>query len=240
MIIVDKLSEKAIEFATSVILKTVKDKNKSDLWKCSIKKACKVTEGIDEYISDYIFNSSSVRRHFMWLISNKPLVDVYRSFILTIAVELCEFNVEKTYAVSLGMAILDNWFELNEIECCELRNSIAGDEIVEIVNNRERLFKEYFMMYNDPLAKDIIRVYYPMNGENWIRWDKTYSLDIKVNLSKGTEYGFCRTGFSYTRIKSDESEKILQVAYIDEDREIFRFEQVDMCSIDKKKILWVY
>ena len=44
-------------------------------------------------------------------------------------------------------------------------------------------------LYNDPIAKDIIRVYYPKNGESWISWNKEYSIDIKVNLSKGTEYG---------------------------------------------------
>ena len=49
------------------------------------------------------------------------------------------------------------------------------------------------------MAKDTIRVYYPKNGENWIRWDRDCSVDVKVNLSRGTEYGFCRIGFSYSR-----------------------------------------
>lgn len=40
------------------------------------------------------------------------------------------------------------------------------------------------------MAKDTIRVYYPKNGENWIRWDRDCSVDVKVNLSRGTEYGF--------------------------------------------------
>ena len=98
----------------------------------------------------------------------------------------------------------------------------------------------YFLLYNDTLAKDIIRVYYPKNGEEWISWNKDYSVDIKVNLSKGTEHGFCRIGFSYSRIEEQDCERFLKVAYINEDREIYRFEHDDMLGIDDKKILWAW
>jgi hypothetical protein len=134
------------------------------------------------------------------------------------------------------MAILDNWFELNQVDYPDVRNQIVGDKIVDIVNDRERLYREYFLLYNDPLSKDIIRVYYPKNGEGWIRWEKDCSIDIKVNLSKGTEYGFCRIGFSYSRIEEQDCEKFLKVAYISEDREIYRFENDDVLGIDDKKI----
>ena len=139
------------------------------------------------------------------------------------------------------MAILDNWFEMNGVnyQDIDIRNPIIGNKISDIVNNRERLYREYFLLYNDPIAKDIIRVYYPKNGESWISWNKEYSIDIKVNLSKGTEYGFCRIGFSYCRIDETDSTKFLKVAYVNEDREIYRFENDDMIGIDDKKILWV-
>lgn len=237
---INKLSGKTIDLVTEFVLQSIKDFKQTDIWQKSIKKACKATEGINDSFSDYIINSLSVQRHFLWLISNRSLDDVYRSFILTIAVELCAFNSEKRYAVSLGMAILDNWFELNEIDYRQYRNVIVGDQISEIIDNREKLYREYFLLYNDPLSKDIIRVYYPKNGEDWIEWNKNCSVDINVNLSKGTEYGFCRLGFSYTRIRESESEKFLKVAYINEDREIFRFEHDDMLGIDAEKILWVY
>ena len=96
------------------------------------------------------------------------------------------------------------------------------------------------IFYNDQMAKDTIRVYYPKNGENWIRWDRDCSVDVKVNLSRGTEYGFCRIGFSYSRIEEQDFEKSLKVAYVNEDREIFRFEHDDMLNIDDKKILWAW
>ena len=82
--------------------------------------------------------------------------------------------------------------------------------------------------------------YYHKNGENWIRWDRDCSVDVKVNLSRGTEYGFCRIGFSYSRIEEQDFEKSLKVAYVNEDREIFRFEHDDMLNIDDKKILWAW
>ena len=238
--IVDEISEKAISLITEYILKSVKDLKKNDLWKRAVKKACEATEGIDDSFADYIIKSLAIQRHFVWLISGKSLDDLYRSFILTIAVELCAFNTEKRLAVSFGMAILDNWFELNEMDYQDIRNQIVGDKIVNIVNDRERLYREYFLLYNDTIAKDIIRVYYPKNGEGWISWNKDYSVDIKVNLSKGTEHGFCRIGFSYSRIEEQDCERFLKVAYINEDREIYRFEHDDMLGIDDKKILWVW
>lgn len=238
--IVDKISEKTLNFIFDYMSKSVKTYKKRDLWVRAVKKACEATEGMDDSFADYILKSLAVQRHYAWLISNKSLDDVYRSFILTIAVELCAFNTEKTHAVSFGMAILDNWFESNGKDYQNISNQIAGDEIANIINNREKLYREYFLMYNDSLAKDTIRVYYPKNGENWIRWDKNYSVDIKVNLSKGTEYGFCRIGFSYSRIDELGCEKFLRVAYLNEDREIYRFEHDHLPNVNDQKILWVW
>lgn len=51
------------------------------------------------------------------------------------------------------------------------------------------------------MACDIVRVYYPKNGENWISWKKEYSIDIRLNLSRGADFGFCKTGFAYSRVK---------------------------------------
>ena len=238
--IVDKISEKSLNFITEYISKSVKEYKKMDLWEKAVKKACDATEGIDDSFADDILKSLAIQRHYVWLISNKSLDDIYRSFILTKAIELCLLNAEKKHAVSLGMAILDNWFELNGIEYQDISNQLAGDEIVNIVNDREKLYREYFLLYNEPFAQDIIRVYYPKNGESWIRWDKNCSVDIKVNLSKGTEYGFCRIGFSYSRIDNQACEKSLKVAYIKEDKEIYRFEHEDLLGIDDKKILWVW
>lgn len=238
--IVDKIRDCAVDLMAEYILRTAKDIKKNDLWKKAIKKACEATEGIDNSFTNYIIKSSAIQRHFERLIKNKMSDDnVYRSFILTIAVELSKFYDEKGFALSLGMAILDNWFELNGENYPDARNQIVENKIVNCMNDREKLYREYFLLYDDPLCKDLIRVYYPKNGETWISWDKDYSVDIRVNLSKGTEYGFCRTGFSYSRIEGQNSEKFLKLAYIDEKREIFRFENDDMSSIDDKKILWV-
>ena len=79
----------------------------------------------------------TIQRHFLWIISNKSLDNIYYSFIITIAVELCTFNIEKRYAVSLGMAILDNWFEMNGVnyQDIDIRNPIIGNKISDIVNN---------------------------------------------------------------------------------------------------------
>ena len=238
--VIDTLSEKAISLVSEAILNSIKGLKKNDLWKKAVMKACKATEGVDVSFSDYIVESLAIQRHFVWLTSNKSLDDIYHSFIITIAVELCAFNTEKKFAVSFGTAILDNWFELNGIDYIQLKNQIIGDRIIKIVNDRERLYREYFLLYDDPCSEDVIRVYYPKNDENWIRWNKEYSIDIRINLSKGAEFGFCRIGFSYSKIKEQKDEKFLKIAYVNDDREIFRFEHDDMLGIDEKKILWVW
>ena len=46
-------------------------------------------------------------------------------------------------------------------------------------------------------------------------------------------------GFSYGRIYEWDIVKFLKRAYVNEDREIYRFENDDMIGIDNKKIHWV-
>ena len=121
--IVDKIRDCAVDLMAEYILRTAKDIKKNDLWKKAIKKACEATEGIDNSFTNYIIKSSAIQRHFERLIKNKMSDDdVYRSFILTIAVELSKFYDEKGFALSLGMAILDNWFELNGENYPDARN----------------------------------------------------------------------------------------------------------------------
>lgn len=140
-IIVDKIGDKAVSLMSEYILKLVKESKCNDLWKKAVKKACEATEGIDDSIADDIIESLAIQRFFIRLINDKPLDDLYRSFILTVAVELSEFNAEKRFAVSLGMAILDNWFELNGNDYQnikkypDIKNQIVGDKIVKVVND---------------------------------------------------------------------------------------------------------
>lgn len=240
-----KVIEKLFDEGLNVILKHASNKinnvGKEHAWKNAVKKACRATEGIEETFANYIVVLPSVCRYFLWLNSNKKLDDVYKSFIISIANELYKDNKKNELAISLGTAILDNWFEMNKIDYLEFKRNLNVDRIVEIVNNREKLYREYFMLYNDIYANDLIRVYYPKNGESWINWNNQYSIDVRINLSKGTELGFCRVGCSYSRVADDESENFLKAVYINEegDREILRFENCNLADADGKKILWV-
>lgn len=51
------------------------------------------------------------------------------------------------------MAILDNWFELNGIEYKDICNQLVGDEVANIVNDREKLYREYFYCIMSHLLK---------------------------------------------------------------------------------------
>ena len=173
------------------------------------------------------------------LSDNENVEDIYYRFIITIAMELDRININIGYALSLAMAILDNWFETNKVSTIKMKEELKLEELSKVISDREKLYKEYFSLYNDKYANDIVRVYYSRNGENWIRWDKKCSIDIKVNLSKGIDWGFCRTGFSYSLITSNGDEKFLEVAYVDKDKEIFRFEHANLSSVESNQILWL-
>ena len=237
--VINILLGKVFDLVSQCALNSAKNLKKKKIWENAVRKAYEATEGLGDSFYKEFNELTSMQRHFFWLISKRKKDGVYRSFIISLAMELCAFDLEKEYAESLGMAILDEWFESNNEDYQELRNQIVGEDIAEIVNDRERLYREFFMMYSDSLAKDTIRVYYPRNGESWIEWDKRCSVDVKVNLSRGTELGFFRIGFSYCGIGKEDYEKNLKVAYINKGREMLRFEYDSLWGIDEKKILWV-
>ena len=122
----------------------------------------------------------------------------------------------------------------------KLKKQFLKTQIIDIFNDRERMYREFFLLYNDYYAKDVIRVYYPKNGQNWIEWDKEQSIKINVNLSKGLELGFCRCGFSYSKICDSEHEQMLKAAYLCGDREILRFKDDVWMLSDDYKVIWVY
>lgn len=237
--VIDKLSDKAIEMACRYIHKSSEDFKLKTLWKKAVEKTCTATEGVNESFADIIENSIAVKRHFVWLTSNKSLNGIYRSFVISIAVDLCPYDVENQLAISFGTAILDNWFELNEKTYSDLKMQLDINEVAKIISDRERLYREYFKLYDDSMACDIVRVYYPKNGENWISWKKEYSIDIRINLSRGAAFGFCKTGFAYSRVGKGGYEEFLTMAYIDGDRELLRFDGFNIGSIDEKSILWI-
>ena len=54
--IVDKISDKTLDFITEYISKSVKEYKKMDLWEKAVRKACEATEGIDDSFADDILN----------------------------------------------------------------------------------------------------------------------------------------------------------------------------------------
>lgn len=130
---------------------------------------------------------------------------------------------------------IDKWLEKNKLSLdCDSYNV---EELNRIISNREELYRNYFKLFQDNNGVDKIRIFYPKNGERWIRWDDKYSIDVNVNLSKGLSCGFCRVGFDYYRINGDE-EKTLKCAYIENDKEIMRFNDF-LCSEDNKIMIWI-
>ena len=237
--LINILLGKVFDLVSQCALNSAKNLKKKKLWENAVRKVCEATEGLGDSFYKEFIECRTMQRHFFWLISKKKKDGVYRSFIISLAVELCAFDLEKEYAESLGMAILDEWFESNDEDYQETRNQIAGEDITEIICDRERLYREFFLLYSDSLAKDTIRVYYPRNGESWIEWDKRCSVDVKVNLFRGTECGFYRVGCSYRKIGKQDYEKDVIVAYLNKGRERAEFTYEVLDDLDEDKILYV-
>lgn len=166
---------------------------KKYLWKKAIQKSCNATEGIDSSFANYLIKSASIKRHFYWINGKKSLDNLYRSFVITIAY---------------------NWFELNNIDSQEIRSQVNTEELNSVLNSKIKLYREYFLLYDDPFGIDVIRVHFPLGN--------FYSVDVKVNLSRGTECGFFRSGFSYYKVEGQSEQATTLIAVVG-DREVYKF-----------------
>ncbi len=211
------------------------DKHNKDItWNNTVQEAIANTEGIDEEIGNYIFKQLSIEN------LKKQLFDevhnnIHRNFVLILAMELCKFNKEKDFSISLGVAVVDNWLIKNKKPLAF--DSYDVQALNRIINNREELYRNYFKLFEDENGVDKIRIFYPKNGESWIRWNEKYSIDINVNLSKGLAYGFCRVGFDYYKCICNNDYKTLKCAYIENGKEILRFNKFS--SGEGNIIIWI-
>ena len=213
--------------------KYIDERNRDTSWNNVVQETIKATEGIDKEIGKYIFSRLSIlnlKNHLF----DKNYNNIHRKFVLTLAMELCKFDKEKDFSISLGTAVIDKWLEKNKLSLdCDNCNV---EELNRVISNREELYRNYFKLFEDNNGVDKIRIFYPKNGESWIRWDDKYSIDINVNLSKGLLYGFCRVGFDYHKIMSNNSVKTLKCAYIENEKEILRFDNSPCC--EDNTIIW--
>lgn len=223
--ITDKLSLKLERFTIEY--------NKDVSWNNIVQEVIKATEGIDEETGKYIFSRLSIisfkNQLFAYIQDN-----IYRTFILSLAMELCKFDKEKDFSISLGTAVLDKRLDKNKLLIKSDNYNIR--ELDMVISDREILYSSYFKLFEEENGPDIIEVFYPKNGESWIRWNDKYSVNINVNLSKGLSYGFCREGFDYHKICNNEY-KTLKCAYIENGKEILRFDDI---SYEKNNLLiWI-
>ena len=95
--------------------------NKDTSWNNVVQEAIKATEGIDEEIGKYIFSRLSVVNLKKQLF-DKNHNNIHRNFVLTLAMELCKFDKEKDFSISLGTAVVDKWLENNNLFISQLVN----------------------------------------------------------------------------------------------------------------------
>lgn len=215
----------------------MKQKNKRKLWKKSVKKACNDIGIISDSFAYNILELNSIER--CYLFSNDCTIDtLYYDFMITFCVELFDFFDIK-FIFKLGNSILKNWFNFAQNIHLNINEQFAWEKLKDILYDRERLYQEYFKRYNKLSGKDTVRVRYPQNGQNWVEWTGNNYIDVKVDLEKGVDLGFCRVGCLYTLIK-DDKKKILQIAYKKHYKEVLVFDSEYLEEIQKNNILWLY
>lgn len=96
----------------------------------------------------------------------------------------------------------------------EIRSQVNTEELNSVLNSKIKLYREYFLLYDDPFGIDVIRVHFPLGN--------FYSVDVKVNLSRGTECGFFRSGFSYYKVEGQSEQATTLIAVVG-DREVYKF-----------------
>lgn len=134
---------------------------KKYLWKKAIKKACSATEGLEDTFANYLTKSPGVKRYFRLLTKANTSNNLYRNFVITIAFELYMCKRKEQKAWSLAFAILDNWFDLNKVDYQEIQNQVDPKELKNILSGTQNVYREYFLLYDDPIGKDLIRVHFP-------------------------------------------------------------------------------
>ena len=148
----------------------ISDRDKDISWNKIVKEVITATEGIDENIGEYVFRQLSIVNLKKQLLDNNKLNNIHRDFVLTLAMELCKFDKEKDFSISLGTAVIDKWLEKNKLplDC----DSYNVEELNRVISNREELYRNYFKLFEDNNGVDKIRIFYPKNGESWIIWEK--------------------------------------------------------------------
>ena len=213
--------------------KFIEKQKQDNTWNRVVKDVISATEGFDDEIGKYVFTRLSILNLRERLFDENEQ-NIYKDFVLTLAMELTKFDKEKDFAIPVGLTIIDNCYKSRNIPVNN--ESYNTQELLDIITNREKLYRHYFKLFEDKNGVDKIRIFYPKNGENWIRYSEEYSVIINVNLSKGILYGFCRKGFDYYKINNN-SKKTLKCAYIENQREILRFESTP--SDKESVIIWL-
>ena len=213
--------------------KFIEKQKQDNTWNRVVKDVISATEGFDDEIGKYVFTRLSILNLRERLFDENEQ-NIYKDFVLTLAMELTKFDKEKDFAIPVGLTIVDNCYKSKNIPVNN--ESYNTQELLDIITNREKLYRHSFKLFEDKNGVDKIRIFYPKNGENWIRYSEEYSVIINVNLSKGILYGFCRKGFDYYKINNN-SKKTLKCAYIENQREILRFESTP--SDKESVIIWL-
>lgn len=232
----DYFLTKALDWICSQLAKPLVRLWKKWKWNKSLRNSCENAENIPESFAKKLSKSPAIKRLYNAIEKGTYRQRIYQDMVLAVAVELCPVNLEK-HAKSLGYAILDSWFEKNDISYQEIKNSGGQMDLENILNDREKIYYTFFKSYEDEFGPDIIRVYYPRNGESWIEWDKKCCADVRCNFASGMEGGFCRIGFDYTKVDG-EDERYLKGAYLNAGREVFRFKKTDLSVKELNRMFW--
>ena len=151
--------------------------------------------GIIDYFlrpNDYILNTKDVAvclnmalsGHSSELFIKSSTIDASIYLTKKIKERFISDNILKSLLTQLGKATtsIDTIIERMEIE--------------KIFDDKKLLFANYFNIYHSKNYSEIIKIYYPGYGKNWVEWNENESLEIRV-YKHDIPRGFFLVGFDY-------------------------------------------
>lgn len=253
--LLDSIIGLLIRFFGDKILISINKRIFIDIWRTSFESAVTnvsfFRKGVGEELA---FHRGILRFYFATFYELNVNVSV-ENLAIAIAMELYSYDkkIDSIYIYDLAEAVLKNWHKFlsnnnyfNEkyserIKSIQYKkDACAIEQTLNIINSRDKVYREYFKSYNCDYASTKIRIWLPRPNETWIRWETEHSLEISVNPMIGFELGFFRVGFDYSHITNNEKGNLRLVYYSNSSfREGAEFSTIRIGETSGN-VIWVY
>lgn len=227
MIIIDKLVEKIVdkvfESVGSEFTEKINIQKELKAWANSFEKVAEYSDLISLGFGKELSSHRTMMRYFYATYDPTVSMPCIDDFILAIGMEFLDYQLKISPEVIIGYgnAVMKNWVmelynnkflrkktEENDRDIQKMISIKDVNCLKNILSESNNIRVNFFKSFEHSDGFKTIRVWLPRPNENWIRWDKEYSVDIKVNPMIGMDLGFFRIGYDYSLISGEDSDNL--------------------------------